>query len=47
MPFLCDGAIEIAHLRRHGERDEGQKGNDPGHAEHSHRFEELLLQGLL
>ena len=47
MPLLCDGAIEVPHLRRHGEREKDQKRNGPGHAEHPHRLEELLFQGLL
>jgi len=44
--FLGKCAIEVSHLRRHGEREEGQHGNDPGHAEHAQHLEELLFQGM-
>ena len=47
MPLLCDGTIEVPHLGWHGEREKDQKRDGPGHAEHPHRLEELLFQGLL
>ena len=47
MSLLCDGTIEVPHLGWYGEREKHQKRNGPGHAEHPHRLEELLFQGLL